>query len=118
MKTKIVKYPCRGCVYFNTCGDGARTEFCAGRMTKSEQKPKNGEPNPDYIFLEWNADKTDFTIWNAERIKNAFNFGNGTMKDFYRYMRDNKNVCFDRISKSNPNDKRRMIGNEWWLMYE
>lgn len=30
-----------------------------------------------------------FTIWTPERIKNAFNFGNGTMKDFDRYRKDN-----------------------------
>lgn len=33
-----VKYPCRGCVYFNTCGSNTRTENCAGRKTKSEDK--------------------------------------------------------------------------------
>lgn len=38
METKNVKYPCRNCVYFATCGDNMRTERCKGRMTKSEQK--------------------------------------------------------------------------------
>ena len=35
---KTVKYPCRGCVYFNVCGENTRTEPCNGRKTKSEQK--------------------------------------------------------------------------------
>ena len=38
MEIKNVKYPCRNCVYFKTCGDNTRTELCKGRMTKSEQK--------------------------------------------------------------------------------
>lgn len=33
-----VKYPCRNCVYFATCGDNSRTEPCKGRVTKSEKK--------------------------------------------------------------------------------
>lgn len=31
-----VKYPCRGCVYFKSCGDSSRTELCKGRVTKRE----------------------------------------------------------------------------------
>lgn len=31
--------------------------------------------------------------WSPERIANAFNFGNGTMKDLKRYMNANKNEC-------------------------
>ena len=31
--------------------------------------------------------------WTPERIKSAFNFGNGTEKDLKRYMNDNKNNC-------------------------
>lgn len=38
MENKTVKYPCRGCVYFNACGENTRTEPCKGRMTKSEKK--------------------------------------------------------------------------------
>ena len=38
MEKKQVKYPCRGCIYFNACGDSTRTEHCNGRKTKSEQK--------------------------------------------------------------------------------
>ena len=34
-----------------------------------------------------------FTIWTPERIKGAFNFGNGTIKDFERYKKDNRNNC-------------------------
>lgn len=33
-----VKYPCRNCVYFKTCGENTRTESCKGRQTKTEQK--------------------------------------------------------------------------------
>lgn len=32
------KYPCRRCVYSETCGDNMRTAFCAGRATKTQQK--------------------------------------------------------------------------------
>ena len=35
-----------------------------------------------------------FTVWNNERVKLAFNFGNGTEKDFSRYMRDNVQFCY------------------------
>lgn len=40
---KQVKKPCAGCVYFNACGDSSRTEPCAGRMTKTEQKKQQNE---------------------------------------------------------------------------
>lgn len=33
-----VKHPCVGCIYFKACGSAGRTEPCAGRVTKSEQK--------------------------------------------------------------------------------
>lgn len=49
------------------------------------------------IYYEWNAAKTQFNIWTLERIRNAFNFGNGTLKDFRRYMNDNKHIYFERI---------------------
>ena len=32
----------------------------------------------------------DFNIWDDERIKKAFNFGNGTRQDFFEYMKNNK----------------------------
>ena len=34
-----------------------------------------------------------FTVWTPERIKSAFNFGNGTKKNFIDYMRNNKEFC-------------------------
>lgn len=34
----MVKHPCRGCVYFKTCGESTRTAPCNGRMTKRDQK--------------------------------------------------------------------------------
>lgn len=37
-----------------------------------------------------------FTVWTSERIRAAFNFGNGTEKDFDRYMKDNKDYCIFR----------------------
>lgn len=35
-----------------------------------------------------------YNIWTPERIKLAFDFGNGTEKDFARYMQDNKQFCY------------------------
>lgn len=35
----------------------------------------------------------DGILWDDARIKHAFNFGNGTKKDFLRYMKDNKCFC-------------------------
>lgn len=43
MEKKNVKYPCKGCVYFATCGDNSRTELCKGRVTKSEKKRNKKE---------------------------------------------------------------------------
>ena len=34
-----------------------------------------------------------FIKWTEERIKNAFNNGNGTKADLKRYMKDNKQYC-------------------------
>lgn len=31
-----------------------------------------------------------YMIWDAEKIRHAFNYGHGTIKDFERYKRDNK----------------------------
>ena len=31
--------------------------------------------------------------WTAEDIKKAFNLGNGTIKDFKKYMENNKQFC-------------------------
>lgn len=35
-----------------------------------------------------------YNIWTPERVKLAFNFGNGNEKDFNRYMQDNKQFCY------------------------
>jgi len=35
---KMVKFPCRNCVYFNTCGDNMRTRPCKGRKTRNDIK--------------------------------------------------------------------------------
>ena len=35
-----------------------------------------------------------YNIWTPERVKLAFNFGRGTVKDFNRYMQDNKQFCY------------------------
>lgn len=34
-----------------------------------------------------------YSKWDTERVKLAFNFGNGTEKDFLRYMQANKQFC-------------------------
>ena len=39
-------------------------------------------------------EKGMYNIWDNKRIKRAFNFGNGTMKDFKRYMKDNNQNCY------------------------
>ena len=36
MADTTVKYPCRGCIYFDACGHHNRTEPCDGRKTKRE----------------------------------------------------------------------------------
>ncbi len=33
-KSRQVKKPCIGCVYYDACGCSTRTEPCEGRMTK------------------------------------------------------------------------------------
>ena len=38
---KSIKYPCRKCVYFSACGDGARTEKCDIRKTRKELREEN-----------------------------------------------------------------------------
>lgn len=37
-----------------------------------------------------NVKEGSWDIWSAERIERAFNFGNGTEKDFSRFIKDNK----------------------------
>lgn len=40
-----------------------------------------------------------YNVWDDDRIKKAFNCGNGSIKDFENYMKDNKNNCyFKKIS--------------------
>ena len=49
-----------------------------------------------------NAIKTGlYNIWTPERIKRAFSFNNGTLKDFNRYRKDNApRFCYiEEISK-------------------
>lgn len=53
------------------------------------------ESEATMLYIEWNRDKTDYTVWDDDRIRNAFNFGNGTHDDFKRYMRDNRKVVFE-----------------------
>ena len=40
--TEVPKKPCIGCVYYDVCGSTTRTEPCAGRKTKREQKASTG----------------------------------------------------------------------------
>lgn len=41
-----------------------------------------------------------FTVWSEKRIKGAFNFGNGSKKDFSEYRANNKKYCiFKDFSK-------------------
>lgn len=45
------------------------------------------------VFIEISKKSENFSIWDEKRIKGAFHFGNGTIKDFRAYMRDNKAYC-------------------------
>lgn len=38
---KQAQHPCRNCIYFSTCGENTRTEYCAGRVTKAERKAED-----------------------------------------------------------------------------
>lgn len=57
---------------------------------------KKGDP---YLVEHYNNNPLDMVkagdglIWDADRIRHAFNFGNGTEKDLHRYMTDNKRFC-------------------------
>ena len=45
-----------------------------------------------------------FTVWTPERIKAAFNFGNGTQKHFNDYMLNNKEFCiFKELTEKETN---------------
>lgn len=44
----------------------------------------------------------DYLVWDKDRIKHAFNFGNGTEKDLKRYVKDNRQYCiFIILPKAN-----------------
>jgi len=65
-----------------------------------------------------------FIPWTMENIKNAFSFGNGTIKDFKRYAADNaKNeTCIDidtltYIDTGNPCDLDRKTINRIFSKY-
>lgn len=47
---------------------------------------RKAEAKKNYSAGLWNE-------WTTERIRGAFNFGNGTYKDLIRYARDNKQYC-------------------------
>lgn len=36
----------------------------------------------------------DGLVFDEKMIKNAFNFGNGTILDFKKYLNDNKKFCY------------------------
>lgn len=39
-----------------------------------------------------------YTVWDSERIRKAFNNGNGTVKDFSQYMKNNsKYAIFEKV---------------------
>ena len=44
-------FPCRNCIYFNTCGESNRTEPCYGRVTKSDKKAENKEKQEGKIIM-------------------------------------------------------------------
>lgn len=49
-----------------------------------------------------NYKKGFWNIWDNERIRSAFNFGNGTMQDLIEYAKRNKAYCciYDTETKS------------------
>ena len=55
------------------------------------------------LAIEISKRSGDFTVWDDERIKNAFNFGNGTIKHFEAYMSNNKRYCTFITEKSAEN---------------
>ena len=52
------------------------------------------------LAIEISKRSGDFTVWDDERIKNAFNFGNGTIKYFEAYMCNIKCYCTFITEKS------------------
>lgn len=73
------------------------------------------EANKKYLREEYNNNikkyietENFYCWWYQEKIQKAFNFGKGTMKDFERYMNDNKCYCiFKEIEV--PDDEYRSI---------
>ena len=45
------------------------------------------------LVKEISLKNNDFSMWDDERIKNAFNFGKGTKKDFLNYLENNKHLA-------------------------
>ena len=35
-----------------------------------------------------------YNVWTMERIAGAFNFGKGTLKDFKKYVNNNKSLAY------------------------
>ncbi len=58
------------------------------------------EIGKSYINKYYNGDlkkavkNKEGNLWTDEKIKAAFNNGNGTKKDLKRYVNDNKNYCY------------------------
>lgn len=62
-------FPCRNCIYFNTCGESNRTEPCYGRVTKSEKQKirETGRKNNH--------------VTSINNIRNIFNYAKGNCKN-------------------------------------
>lgn len=41
-----------------------------------------------------------YNVWTMERIQKAFNFGKGTLKDFKKYIENNKNLAYFEFKRS------------------
>ena len=58
------------------------------------------EISKDYLKKIYNGNISllieckDGVIYDDKRIKNAFNYGNGTASDFKRYLNNNKRFCY------------------------
>ena len=64
-----MKYPCRNCIYFKTCGDNMRTVECKGRTTKSEKKKMSkldDENGLSRIKTAWYYETTKNTTREAQ----------------------------------------------------
>ena len=45
------------------------------------------------MWLEVSKKTGSTWLWTSEKIKKAFNFSNGTEKDFKRYIANNRQFC-------------------------